>query len=88
MSKVVELFAGTSDAVRATEVVSVKDILAGALGQQLQSVVVIGRNVQGNIYIASTHEWDKALALMSRATVKIVDAQDGGLDIEEEVPSS
>lgn len=84
--KVVELFAGTSDAVRATEVVSVKDVLAGALGAQLQNVVLVGRNMRGGLYIASSHDWDKALALMSRAAVKISEAETdaGFLDGEGE----
>lgn len=76
---VTELFPGTSDAVRASEVVPIVGVLKGAAEANLLNVVVVGREMNGGLFVASSHDVDKSLALLARAMAQMAMSEDRGL---------
>lgn len=49
-----------------------REVLEGAIGEELATVVVIGRERSGELYIASSISMDPSLALLLRAQAALV----------------
>ena len=76
---VVELRPGTSLELRRSERIEPSAVLNGAIAKGLTQVVVIGRSLDGELYIASSEGVDTSLALLARATASRAVVEDLGL---------
>jgi len=65
---VVELYPGTSKAIRRLHVVAPEGVAKAAEEAHLTSLALVGRDHTGQLYVASSGDGDDAIALFAHAT--------------------